>query len=269
MTFFRVRSKWFFRIALTGIIMVAISKLKEAQVCLFAIDIVQHRFQTAEHKRLTQNAKIGTQRVKHAHKTICCFVRQFFIIGLLGEGVVQNFIESLTNQLFRDDVLQLIGTVNVPLNGQARLDRSWNLNIIVAIDAQNIFNHITRTLNIHTIGRNFQTQPRCRFAQDFHIQRSHNVLDDVNRNILANEVVNILIIEVNEERLRQSRSLHVFDVHGNLSAGQFSNQHSSLLQGINLSVWINAALKTERSISAQTMTAGALTNPRGVEIGAF
>ena len=76
----------------------------------------------------------------------------------------------------------------------------------------------------------------------------------------------IFICEVNHSVLHLLR-INVYDLHANLTASQLLTQNSSLLQCIDCSVWINATLKAEACISAQSMTTSALADPCWMEVG--
>ena len=155
--------------------------------------------------------------------------------------------------------------VFLSFNDKRRLQLFRHFNIIISIHAQNVFHHVTRTLNIHTIGRNFKLQSLSILSLDNHLQRCHNALDGIMRNLLSDELVHIIILQINIE-VGQRLWINILDFHRYLSACQFLTKQGSLFQGIDGSVRINATLESERRISRKAMATGALTNPCGMEI---
>ena len=63
--------------------------------------------------------------------------------------------------------------------------------------------------------------------------------------------------------------LYINNLHGNFAAGKFLCQQSGLFQGVKLSIGIDTAFKTERSIGIESVTARALSYPSRVEISTF
>ena len=94
-------------------------------------------------------------------------------------------------------------------------------------------------------------------------------MDRLSRDDLADEVVDILIVHVDDSILRQTVILHVHNLHAHLSTSQLLSEDGSLLYGIYLSVWVDAALKAAARISLQAMATSTLANPCWVEISTF
>ena len=155
--------------------------------------------------------------------------------------------------------------VFVALNDKAGLQLRGNLHIIISVDAQDVFHHIARTLNIDTISGNFELQTLGTLAEHLHLQRVTNALDSFDGNVLTNQRVNIAVLEVNNGVLHLLR-INVLDFHRHLTSCQFLAKLGGIFQCVNHAIGIDATLETERSIGAQTMTASRLTNPRGMEV---
>ena len=60
--------------------------------------------------------------------------------------------------------------------------------------------------------------------------------------------------------------INVFYLHGNLAAGKFLTKNCCLLECIYCTIRVDTTLETERCICTQTMTAGTLSYPCGMEI---
>ena len=118
--------------------------------------------------------------------------------------------------------------VFVALDNQRRLQLRRNLHIIISIDAQDIFYYVARTLNVNTIGRNFQLQSLSVLAEDFHLQRVANALDGLYGNVLAHQRVNIAIVEIDNGILHLLR-INVLDFHRHLTASQLLAQLCGVL----------------------------------------
>ncbi len=159
----------------------------------------------------------------------------------------------------------MISLVLIALNSQRALQLGWNLHIIISVDTEDILYHIARTLNVNAISRNQQVDALSILLHDLHFERCSDALDGLSTNLLTDEAMRILIVQANWEVLHWLW-IYILDLHGNLAASQLLAEDSSLLQSINLSVWIYATLKTIAGISAQTMTASALADPCWVEV---
>ena len=78
--------------------------------------------------------------------------------------------------------------------------------------------------------------------------------------------MDIVIFQVNGE-IRQRVGIHILDLHAHLTTCQLLTEDGGLLQSIDDSVGIDAALETETRIGAQAMPTGTLTDPGRMEIG--
>ena len=231
------------------------------------VDVARYALQTAEEHGLTHHAEISTQWVHHLHYVLQRILVQLqvCIVAGLAQRVVENLHEALAYQLLCHEVLAVISLVLITLNSQRTLQLSRNLHIIISIDTEDILYHIARTLNIHTISRNQEVDALSILLHDLHLQRCSDILDGHSTNLLTDEAVSILIVQANWEILHWLR-IYILDLHGNLAASQLLAEDGSLLQCINLSVWIYATLKTVAGICAQAVTASALADPCWVEV---
>ena len=66
-------------------------------------------------------------------------------------------------------MLFLVLLVFLTFDDEARLELLGHFHIIITIHAQDVFNHVTRTLHIHAIGRNFELQAFGIFGLNHHL----------------------------------------------------------------------------------------------------
>ena len=190
------------------------------------------------------------------------------IIGSALEAVVENLIEPCAHELLTHKVLQFVAAVGVALHAEAALDRGGDFHIVVAIDAENVLHHIAGTLHIHPIGRHRKGKSPGSLLIDVHFQAFHDTLDGGSRDVLANEGIHIVVAEVHLETFGTGGA-HVCHLHAHLGTCQLAGQDGGLLEGIDLSVGVDAALKAETGIGVQAMEACTLAYPCGMEICAL
>ena len=200
---------------------------------------------------------------------ICTISLQFVVVSFARQRVIENFVEPFADKLLAYNILQLLTYIINALCRERRLQTGGNLYVIVSVHSQDILNHIARTLYIHAICRHTQGEPLLVFRNDLHVQGRQNGANQVVGDFLPDQFMYILIFEFNVEAFLQFRRLHVDNLHGNFPTGQLLGQQCSLLQRVKLPVGIHSTLETERSISAQSVTARALAHPSGMEIGTF
>ena len=163
-------------------------------------------------------------------------------------------------------VLQFVALVQFALHGEGRAHLRRNLDIVIAIDAQNLFHHIARFLHVHAESGSFHLHLLLIRRKDFKAEVLQNALLSLHGQFLADEVSHILILHINDGILWQRVVLHIHNLHADFATSQFLCQHRSTLDGVDLTCWVNATLKAETGICLQAMTTCALTNPRGVEV---
>ena len=267
--FFAIRSKYFLGVALFGIVDVAITKFEEAKIAFLAVDVVRNAFQTSKQERLSHHIEVARKRIEEMHQMFGRMRFQSAVVGFASKRVVENFVEPFTNKLFTYKILQALTYITSVLGCKRRLQASWDFYVIVAVDAQDVFDNITGALYIHTIGGNTERELRIIFRYNLHIQGRQNRTDQIMSNFLADQFMNILVFQLNFEVFLELGRLYINNLHGNFTASEFFCQQSSLLQGIKLSIGIDTTLETERSIGIESMTSRALSYPCRVEISTF
>ena len=87
-------------------------------------------------------------------------------------------------------------------------------------------------------------------------------------NLLADESVHIVVLQVDAE-VGHGFGIYIHDIRRHLTACELLAEHSSLLQGIDSAVGVDASFEAEGSVGAQSVSASALSDPGGMEIGAL
>ena len=85
--------------------MIAITQFKESKVCFLTIYIVRYTFQTTEEECLAHNIEVAWQRIHEMHQMFWCIGFQILIIGFTSERVVEDFMETFTDQLLTNEIL--------------------------------------------------------------------------------------------------------------------------------------------------------------------
>ena len=241
-----------------------IAELEEAQVLTLAVHVVLNALQATEEQRLTHHVQVARQRIHDVDEGILLVA----VIGRLGERVVQDLVEALAYQLLAHEIGQFVLLVLLTLDDERTLQLRGNLHIIISIDTQDILDDITGALHVNTIGRNLEGQPLLVLVLDLHLKREADGLDDLRIDILTHQVMDILETQVHDSIL-DGLGIDITYIHRYLTACQFLTEDGCLLQRIDGAIGIDATLEAERGIRAQTMTAGTLTDPCGMEVGAF
>ena len=156
-------------------------------------------------------------------------------------------------------------TVLIALDHERTLQLSRNLHIIISVDTKDILYHITGTLYIHTIGRNLDGHALLILVLNFHVKSTTEILKNTRIDDLAYQIVHILITEIDDGVLDGFR-IDIHDIHRHLTASQLLTQLCGILQSVDDAIGVDTTLKAERSIGAQAVTTGRLTNPCGMEV---
>ena len=85
---------------------------------------------------------------------------------------------------------------------------------------------------------------------------------------MTDEVVDIVIFQINGE-VAHGVGIDIHDVHADLTASEFLAHLGRQLEGVDLAVGIDAALKAEAGISLQAVATGALADPSRIEVSAL
>ena len=163
-------------------------------------------------------------------------------------------------------VLQFVALVQFALHSEGRAHLRRNLDIVIAIDAQNLFHHIARFLHVHAESGSFHLHLLLIRRKDFKAEVLQNALLSLHGQFLTDEVSHILILHINDGILWQRVVLHIDNLHADFATCQFLRQHRCTFEGIYLTCWVNATLKAETGICLQAMTTRTLANPSWVEI---
>ena len=164
--------------------------------------------------------------------------------------------------------MQLIFGIRLALYGKRRFQLCWNFNIVITIDAKNIFHNITGALHIRAISRNAERQAFSILFQYVHFQTLHDIANRFITKLFTNQVVAVFIFQTNlciGYRIR----IYILYLHGNLSTCQLTTKDSSLLECVNGVVGVDTTFKPVRRIRRESVAASALSNPCWMEICTF
>ena len=166
------------------------------------------------------------------------------IVGAACQRVVENLVESASNELFAYDVGHLVFLVLLALYDETALQLSRYLHIIISIDAQDIFHHVAWTGHVNSICRHIDIDAFVVFGRDLHLERLADTLDSLWLDSLADESVYIVVVETYLCVFYGVR-INVANLHGYLTASQLFAEDGCLFEGIDGGVWIYSTLETE------------------------
>ena len=193
---------------------------------------------------------------------------QCLIISRAGKRVVQNLVEAIAAKLFGDEVLHLVAMVGRSLVTQARLHMVAEFDIIVSVDAEDIFDDIHITLYIDAINRYFKAQSFFRLRGNLHLQAVDDALDRLSRDDFTRQRVDLLVRQVYLIGFEYFR-INVLDGTGDGSASHLFDQEGGIFQDINRGIRIQSAFIPERSICVQSEAASCFADPSRMESGRF
>ena len=142
------------------------------------------------------------------------------------------------------------------------------LDVVVTIDAEYVFHHVARTLNVNPVSRNVDVDAAFVLSGYFHLKRLADALDGFRGDVLAYEGVHIVVVKPYLGVLNRV-GIFIAYLHRHLSSCQLLAKDGCLLKGIDGAVGVDAALEAEGGVGAQAVAARALPDPCRVEIGAL
>ena len=132
---------------------VDVAELEELHVADLTVLVEGDAFQSAPHQGLAHHVEVAAQRIQNLDVTLGRKGREGLAVGSLGERVVHDFVEAVGHQHVADLLLHLVG---IGLRGAADggMDAARDLDVVVAIDAQDLFHHVGGTGHVDLAGVN-------------------------------------------------------------------------------------------------------------------
>ena len=146
----------------------------------------------------------------------------------------------------------------VGAHNQARLYR-FIRNIVIAIDAGNLFDQVFFDLHVETPARR-HGMPLILSFGNFTAQTTQNVANLRIFNVMANQTIQFAAAQTDGRRLRQSRFIGNVNNRARFTAANIHQQAGSTLYCLILQRGVHAALVAVRSVGMQAMAAGAAGN---------
>ena len=166
--------------------------------------------------------------------------------------------------MFAHEVLQLVGAVGLSLYGYGRVQGGGDVDVVVPVYPEYVFNHVAGALHVDPVGRNGELYSVGAFFENFHFEVGYDVL----YRIFFHVPVYVVVLEVYDEIFRFFFPCRAY-LHGYFAPGKFLCHQSGLFEGIYLSVGVNAAFETEARVGRKAVAACAFPYPRGIEVCAF
>ena len=210
---------------------IAVAEFVETDIGILAFRIVFDALQTAEEECLAHGVEVGTQRVHQHDATVGGIGLELIVISRAGQRVVQDFVKTAARQLFGDEILHRVAVVRRSLVGQTGLHMFAELDVVVAVDAEDIFDDIHVALHIVAVNGDAEGQSFSILLGDFHLEAFRDALNCLYRNHFPDEAVNLLVSQGNSIGIHRIR-VNILDGTGDGTASHFLNQTRRVFQDI-------------------------------------
>ena len=209
--------------ALRLVVEVAVAEFVEFQVAVLAIDVQRHGLQHVEQQRLPHDVQIGAQRIEDAHAALRGAGGQPLVVGALRERVGHDLREAVGRKEIRREIHQAvpIGTGSV---GERRTHVRGQLDVVVAVDSENLLHQVGLAPHVHAVGRHGHGQfPVALLGEYLHLERAEDPPQRLLGNLLADQGVDPPQRDV-EDEIADRGGVDVRDVARNRATGQFLHQ---------------------------------------------
>ena len=163
--------------------------------------------------------------------------------------------------------MQLVG-IGLVDAADGGMDAARDLDVVVAIDAEDLLDDIDGTGHIDLAGGHIDDHVGVVLLHHLAVEALQDVdglglVDD-----LACHLVEVVELQIDAGR-GEVAVFHVLNLGGDGASCQFFHQHGSAFQCIEGDVRVGAAFVAERGVGLQAMVLSRLTDAGGVEVGAF
>ena len=232
-----------------------------------AVDIVSNHFEQAGNQALTHHVQVGTQRIDDAGATRFREGLQFLIVAALGQRVVHHLNETVGSQEVGNIVTDSL-RIRRRRRGDGHPHIGRQFDIVVAVDTENLLDDITLPVHIDHIERSSYLGAAFTTLKEVVIQGRKDLFDDLVANLLADEMLNPGIVQVNHLLLCRN-GIAVNLGTDDLSAGKFQDEAGGTTAGQGGDGRIAATLEPEGGIRLETMYLGSLADGTRIEISAL
>ena len=162
------------------------------------VDVAADGLQTTEQECLTHHIEVARQRIHHVDKFALGIGLKAFIECFGCKRVAQDFVEAGTGELLADDLLQAVRNVGCCLADSAGANGAGEFHAIVSIDAEDVFDDVAVTGDIHTVGWNLYLDSIFIFGKYFHFEKSEDLLYPFRLNVDAGKRIDTLVRQIND-----------------------------------------------------------------------
>ena len=261
-----VGGECFFLLTDAAVVAIDVAELVETQVGVLVVDVAGDALQTAEQQCLTHDVQVAAEGIHNLDAQVGGIGRQALVVGTHGQRVVHHLVVTDAGELVADGLLHVVAPVHVGLVRQAAVNGIGKLDVVVAIDAQDVLDHVTGATHVNAVGGHDEVDFLVVLSGNFHFQALDDVANLIVRDVLADEALHIVVVQLDGEA-GEVVGFHINDVATDFAACQLLDEHSAELEVIDDLVGVDAALEAERSVGVQAEAACRLANPCGMEVG--
>ena len=267
--FFRVwRQRCFGGAFFFGIEEIDIPELIEGTVGIPAVGVVRYCLKSAEEKCLAQYVEVLAQRVEKLDTMVGGIFGKTFEVAFRGEGIIEYFHPPRSGELFGDSAPQIVGSVDGCLVGKTGMKLGLHRNLIVAVDAEEVFDDVAGTAYIDAICRDGEAETAVGDVFYSYFKGREDAVDGVMAEFISDECVEIAVFHFDGIRSYRLRIV-VERLSYGLAAGELADKHGSKGEGFHTAVGVDAALEAERRVGADAVAACRTAHGCGVETCAF
>ena len=238
--------------------------LKELKGRCLAVEVICHNLKAAQKQRLAHDVKVTAQGVHNVDAALCGISLKLCIIVLLGERVIHGFREAVGRKEVGDVVTDGLG-LRLGTGLDTHPESLGQLNVIVAVDAEDFLNYVALTGNIHHISRGGH---KCSGGCFFHklvVQALKDLLDGAMADLLPYEMLNPVIVQLNH-CTADGLGIEFTDLTHNLTTGNSGDEEGGALCGIKCGLGVCATLKAEACVCGESLALGGFADAHGVEV---
>ena len=232
-----------------------------------AVEVVGDHLQAARDQGLTHHVQVLAERVDDLHAVLGREGLQAGIVVSLGQGIVHDLHETVGRQEIGDGVADRFG-IRFRGGADGHLHVLRELDVVIAIDAEDLLHHVALAVHVHHIGRRGDERAAGALLEEIVAQPGQDVLHRVVADRLAGETLDAVVVQLDLLAL-DGVGIGLADLAHDLAAGALLDEQDGALEGVDGNLRIRAALVAERSVGLQGLALGGLADGGGIEVGAL
>ena len=250
-----------------GVFAVDVAVLEGAEGANLAVEVVCHDLKAAEDERLAHDVELLAQGVDYLYAGFCGERLEPGIVVFAGERVVHDLREAVGGEESGDAVA---GGFRVGVGGRrdGHLHVMRQVDVVVAVDAEDFLNHIALAGYVHHVRWGQYYCSLCLTGDEFILQRLEDTEHVGGADVFADEVAYTVEIQLYAGAFKGLGAYFLRLPHYGASCA-LHYEGGSTLEGIHGNQRVCTTLVTERCICLQAEALGGTADGCRVEVGAL